>query len=276
MQKVLLLNQLGEVADCMDKAVIDYINEGQIKTFESFEKFNIIAFDWLDTGSAENITSQILIYIDGNDIFFFCENYTSLEKVNAAFKPAETNERVLYNFFIRLLKDDTEMFEALETRISDTEDAIIMGRRENFIKRIIDYRKTLLELKLYYQQLSTIFEYLIENDNNLLSKESLRFFVILSNRVNRFLAALVNLKDAIGHTQEAYQAQIDIEQNKLMKIFTVVTSIFMPLTLLVGWYGMNFDMPEFHWRYGYLSVCILSVIICIVLTIFFRKKRWLK
>ncbi len=276
MQKVLLLSQLGEVADCMDKAVIDYIDEGQIETFESFESFDIIAFDWFDTGGIENVTAKILIYIDENDLFVFCENETAQRNADAAFKVAAANERALYDFFVRLLKNDMDNLEALETRISDTEDAVITGRRENYIKRIIDYRKTLLRQKLYYQQLGTIFEYLIENDNGLLSKERLRYFVILNNRVNRFLAALINLKDAVAHVQEAYQAQIDIEQNKLMKVFTVVTSIFMPLTLLVGWYGMNFDMPEFRWKYGYLSVGILSIVICIALAVFFRKKRWLK
>jgi H+/gluconate symporter-like permease len=59
-----------------------------------------------------------------------------------------------------------------------------------------------------------------------------------------------------------------------MKIFTVVTTIFLPLTLIVGWYGMNFDMPEYDWENGYLFVSIISVLFLLAGILFFRKKKW--
>ena len=60
-----------------------------------------------------------------------------------------------------------------------------------------------------------------------------------------------------------------------MKYFTAITSIFFPLTLIVGWYGMNFKyMPEFEWRYGYIFVILLSVAVVAVLTIIGKKKKW--
>ena len=60
-----------------------------------------------------------------------------------------------------------------------------------------------------------------------------------------------------------------------MKIFTVITSIFFPLTIIVGWYGMNFEsMPEFKWRYGYVYVILLSVATVLALTAFGRRKKW--
>ena len=61
-----------------------------------------------------------------------------------------------------------------------------------------------------------------------------------------------------------------------MKIFTVVTAVFLPLTLLVGWYGMNFSsMPELHWKYGYPAVALVSVGIVAGLVVYFKKKKWL-
>ena len=51
--------------------------------------------------------------------------------------------------------------------------------------------------------------------------------------------------------RELYQSLIAVQQNQVMSILTVVTTIFLPLTLIVGWYGMNFEMPEYAWRYGY-------------------------
>jgi magnesium transporter len=76
--------------------------------------------------------------------------------------------------------------------------------------------------------------------------------------------------------REAYQAQIDLQQNELMRLFTVITALFLPLTLLVGWYGMNFQgMPELTWKYGYPAVIGLSVLISAGLILWFKWKHWL-
>ena len=104
----------------------------------------------------------------------------------------------------------------------------------------------------------------------------MRHFSILQNRAERFRSIVLNLRDYVTQMREAYQSQIDIQQNQLMRLFTVITAIFLPLNLLVGWYGMNFkNMPELAWRYGYLGVIIISVIICVFLIIWFKKRRWL-
>ena len=74
---------------------------------------------------------------------------------------------------------------------------------------------------------------------------------------------------------EIYQSQISIRQNDIMKILTIVTTIFLPLSLLAGWYGMNFEyMPELHWRYGYVGVLVAAILIVIFSMILFRRKRY--
>lgn len=70
------------------------------------------------------------------------------------------------------------------------------------------------------------------------------------------------------------QSQADIALNKLMKVFTVVTTIFLPLTLITGWYGMNFKMPEYGWVYAYPAVIFICIIIVISSIIIFKKNKW--
>ena len=59
-----------------------------------------------------------------------------------------------------------------------------------------------------------------------------------------------------------------------MQLLTIVTTIFLPLSLIVGWYGMNFDMPELSWEYGYPVVIVLAVVIVAVLIHYFKRKKW--
>ena len=137
-------------------------------------------------------------------------------------------------------------------------------------------RQELLRLKRYYEQLDSIFDELAENDNSLLGKQNPRRFANLGNRMERYLNAVQSLRESVAQLREAYQSQLSIQQNDLMKIFTVVTAVFLPLTLLVGWYGMNFvGMPELHWKYGYPAVILVSVGIVAALVIYFKKKKWL-
>ena len=120
-----------------------------------------------------------------------------------------------------------------------------------------------------------IAESIEENDNKLIDKKAIKYFRMFTNRSNRLYQAVNNLRDYVTQVREAYQAQVDINQNTLMKLFTVVTTIFLPLTLIVGWYGMNFKIPEYNSPYGYpiiIAICITIVISCII---WFKKNKWL-
>ena len=76
--------------------------------------------------------------------------------------------------------------------------------------------------------------------------------------------------------REVYEATLDIGLSKIMKVFTVVTSVFLPLTLVAGWYGMNFKyMPELGWKYGYYYVVCLAVVMVTAWIFFFKKKRFI-
>ena len=71
-------------------------------------------------------------------------------------------------------------------------------------------------------------------------------------------------------------AALDYNANRIMKVFTVVTTVFLPLTLIVGWYGMNFQhMPELSSRFGYPAVIVLSILVVVLSLLFFKKKRLL-
>ena len=83
------------------------------------------------------------------------------------------------------------------------------------------------------------------------------------------------LRENVLQLRELYQSQQDEQQNKIMCMLTVVTTLFLPLTLLTGWYGMNFAyMPELQWKYGYITVIIAAVVIVVIEIIYFKKKKF--
>ena len=82
------------------------------------------------------------------------------------------------------------------------------------------------------------------------------------------------LREYAMQVREEYQAQIDLKQNRVMQILTVVTVVFMPLTLIAGWFGMNLKMPEFEWDYGYPMVIGLSVVVVALCMLICKKKKF--
>ena len=260
----------------MEPAVVTYIEEGQIETFEGFDTFSIIAFDWYDIKDSEADPSQMLLYIDSDDLFVICENESSYQAAMKCFVGAPSNERAMYTFFKNLFKGDSKNLEELEDKISVLDDSVMHGNEEDIREKIVDYSYEVFRLKKYYEQFEEIFDELCDNDNDIISEDYLNYFDILNNRCGRLLSLVQNLREYIVQVRESYQAQIDIEQNRLMKIFTLVTSIFLPLTLIAGWYGMNLKMPEFGWDYGYPFVIFVCVLVCVIWAVVFKKKGWFK
>ena len=87
---------------------------------------------------------------------------------------------------------------------------------------------------------------------------------------------VTSLREYTMQLRDQYHYQLEAKQNKVITLLTVVTTIFMPLTLIAGWYGMNFyNMPELRWEYGYAVIIGVSIIITIIEIIFFKKKKWL-
>ena len=132
-----------------------------------------------------------------------------------------------------------------------------------------------MTLNGYYQQLTEMLQMMSENKNGLFNVEDCRIMRVIANRADRMYDNTKMLREYTGQLREMYQSQIDIMQNKTMRILTVVTTIFMPLSLIAGWYGMNFKyMPELMNRYGYIGVIIFSALVVLVEIIIFKKNKW--
>lgn len=274
MQKVIRFEQVRDYTDFIDPSVVDYIRDGQTETFESFEDYSLIAFDWYDLQNTAVPPAQILVYIDRDDLFYVCENDTSFVAAEKLYAEHASNEHALYLFFKNLFRGSAKYLEQLENNVAALDDDVADGTQAGLRENLTDTRNEILRAKKYYEQLEFLFDEICDNDNGLFSDGVLKYFEVLRNRSVRLSAQAANLRDYIAQVRDAYQAQIGIEQNELMKLFTLVTSIFLPLTLIAGWYGMNLKMPEFAWDYGYLFVMGLCLIVGLLWLFYFKKKKW--
>ncbi len=284
MPTTLLLEDRARILERLPSFFANHILSDQMDRFECHRDVNLISFDWYLVKRPLAEPSRVVIYFDAKDLVFLFESAEAQTAAAALMRePPETapsgaeygSAYALHRFFYELIKFDTESLEELEEEIIAAEDGIMTSPRRQVSSALVRFRRTLFVLKRYYEQLNTIFEGLVENENRLIPDDSLRHFIILDGRIDRLYENVRSLRDYVSQVREAYQAQIDIEQNSLMKTFTVITAIFLPLTLLVGWYGMNLQMPEFAWAHGYAFVIALSVAIVVLSIALFKKRKWL-
>ena len=185
-------------------------------------------------------------------------------------------ERFMYDFLEQIIKDDARLLEDYERELDRMEDGILSGHSEDFSGRISEIRSDIRDLGIHYEQLTDLGEVLVENENGFFRNENLRYFHLFLNRIARLRDTAISVRDYTIQLRDLQKSQLDIKQNHIMSILTVVTTIFMPLTLIVGWYGMNFRyMPELESRYAYPALIAVCAIIVMGLLIFFKKKKWL-
>ena len=131
-------------------------------------------------------------------------------------------------------------------------------------------------MRIHYEQLLDLSQELEENENDFFDEDNTRYFHLFTQRVSRLHDLTASLREYSIQIRDLYQSQLDIKQNRTMALLTIITSIFMPLTLIAGWYGMNFRyMPELEQKAAYPTVIAVSIAIVILSLVFFKKKKWL-
>ena len=185
-------------------------------------------------------------------------------------------ERFIYDFLEQIVIRDQVMLEGFDKELDTIEKDILEGGEKDPSLRVSHIRSDLRELRVHYEQLLDLGQELEENENNFFTKENTRYFHLFTQRISRLHDIAASLRDYSIQIRDLYQSQLDKKQNRIMTLLTVITSIFMPLTLIAGWYGMNFKyMPELEYKASYPIVIAVSIAIVVICLIFFKKKKWL-
>ena len=185
-------------------------------------------------------------------------------------------ERFLYDFLEQIISPDLERLGQIELDLEDLEKEILKGESEDALPKLNEIRGNLLDMDLHYAQLMDLGQELEENENDFFKEENLRYFAMFSVRVGRLADVVENMREYSVQLRDLIQTRIDVKQNRIMTLLTVVTTVFAPLTLLTGWYGMNFKhMPELEYKWSYPAVLLVSIIIGVGCIAYFKKKKWM-
>lgn len=185
---------------------------------------------------------------------------------------------IMFELIDYLVRDDLLFLEEYEKALDDIEDMAIddISRLpDDFDGFVSRHRKEMRRLARYYELLADVTEVLAQVMTKEQKERERQLFSFLGNKIDRLYHDALGMGEYVLQIRDIYQSKISSGQNKVIHLLTIVTTIFMPLTLIAGWYGMNFKwMPELGFRYGYLFTAVLAVVIVVVEIVIFKRKKW--
>ncbi len=180
--------------------------------------------------------------------------------------------------FYRLMSEATysglPVLEDLDAEIDSIEDDFLNLPGENQLTRLSLAKHNLLGIKkIFFFESATI--YMLSSDSTVFDAEERRYLEDLHQTLLYLVDMADTYRDVITGAIDLHLSAISNRLNEVMKRLTVIATIFMPLTFIAGVYGMNFhNMPELAWRWGYLTVWLVMLVIGVSMVIYFRRKKW--
>lgn len=266
------------------KEVVHSCMHGQSRFSIGLEIFEDFSFGMLTIIDIQNVKKgrDKIAFFMRKDAFIFVEIEDRDHYLRETFQKSMhllsqniTLEKVIFTIFEHFIADGNIVLDKTEQNIMALERDIVQGKIDRILnKKLFEIKRQLTIQKNYYDQLVSVVDGMRENENHLFNQDHFKFFKIFTKKAERLSSNSKLLCEDLVHVREALDAALDYSLNSIMKVFTVVTTIFMPLTLIVGWYGMNFaNMPELTWRYGYGAVVLLSLLVVAGCFWFFKKKK---
>lgn len=217
-------------------------------------------------------------YLTGDRIYFIEDEGKLkpwIEKRVEIFRRADTPAQLMRQMMEYMIEEDSMFFSHMESIVDQLEEKITDGSAadQDVFWQLTKYRQKLSEFNVYYEQLIDIGE--LFGTYSGCQEKDVQGWNRFIHRAERLQNHVQLLRENVLEIRELYQSMKDAQGNKIMGIITIITTIFLPLTLVTGWYGMNFTyMPELKWRYGYAAVIIGALVIVILEIAYFKKKKF--
>lgn len=265
----------------LDTAIVDLLLKEKVKkSFVAVEDtYSFIIVDLLDMKGKLDKSDLIGFYIEKNRLVIV-DLYDRDMSTSRAFKKMVSKKfssrspgRALKHFITALIDKHTKVFDQIKNSTAKIEDAITKNKTiDDIIATISNNRHKALNLYTSYERLLDTIEVLVDNENEIFDDDDIKHLKSLAYRVERYSANISYLSDYITNVKDSCDSKMDLSMNSTMKVLTVVTTIFTPITVITGWYGMNFEnMPELSWNFGYYYVIGLSILSLLTCYLLFKK-----
>lgn len=267
-------------------AVEDVINEVHVPKVDDYGGYLYLVFHSLTAGDEpmDIHTREIDVFVGPNYLVTIHE--IPSETINKMWHRDYHQERglargialLLYEMLDRQVDSYMTLLDHFESRIEELGDLIFqsISNEEAILNEILTAKSSTLRVRRILLPQREVFEHLAHDDLSAIPPESRIYFQDLYDHLTRFAGLAEGMRELVQSTMATHLTLSSNRLNEVMKVLTIISTIFMPLSFIAGIYGMNFHyMPELGWRWGYPMVWGIFIVIAIMMLLFFRRRRWI-
>ena len=283
------LRRTGEAFGLHPLALEDVMNHGQRPKLDVFDNHLFLELRCLTQGAGRPSVDDFALFL-GTD--FVISIYHGDEDLFAGVRgrlhdPASRLRRAGADRLAHALLDAVvdHAFPVLETlgeRIEDLETDLLDHPGPDALHELHRLKREILLIRRAVWPARDVLASLSRGDSPLVAEATRIYFRDVNDHAVQIIELLESYRDMLGGMLDLYLTSISNRQNEVMKVLTVIATVFIPLTFLVGVYGMNFSvnqtspwaMPELHWDYGYPALWLVMLAVAGTMLVYFKRRRW--
>ncbi|QSE99237.1 magnesium/cobalt transporter CorA [Fulvivirga lutea] len=279
-----LIREVGEHFAVNSLILEDILNSDQRPKVEEYEEHLFFTLKTLNALNTESIIYEQMSFVLGkNYILSFQEKEGDLFegmrnrlKNDPNSKARKKHADYLFYRFIDTIVDSYFLIlENIAERIELLEDEVFVNPTKRTLQKIQQLKKELIFLRKSVYPVREAVSKISKGEYHFIKKETIQYFNDVYDHTIQVIETMETYRDLTTSLMDMYMTSVSNKMNEVMKVLTIIATIFIPLTFIAGIYGMNFEyMPELQWKYGYAAVWGLMLTTLMIMVIYFKRKKW--
>jgi magnesium transporter len=268
---------------CFNALMIEDILNDQRPKAEEYEDYLYVTLKMLYSINGSEIEYEQISFVLGTNYLISFQ-----EKEGDLFGPFRERIRLdqgrvrkkkadylLYRLIDIIIDNYYVVLDNIGDQIEEIEDSVHTNSTEKAFHKIQSIKKELIFLRKAVYPLREALSKLVKGESSFVQEENLRYFADVYDHTVHLIDSLDTYKDLTASLMDIHINTMNTKMNEVMKLLTIITTIFIPLSFIAGIYGMNFDvMPELRWQYGYPSVLASMAVVVGGMLYFFKRRKW--
>jgi magnesium transporter len=285
LHEVEIIEKIGKKFELHPLLLEDVLSTGQRPKFEDFEKYAFVVLRMLSySEEMQTVESeQVSIVLGPNFVISFQERVGDVfEQIRDRIRNAKGRIRKMgpdylaYTLVDAVVDSYFGILEKVGERIELMEEELVANPTQNTLQQIHTLKREMISLRKSVWPLRELISGMQRSESTLIDESTGIYLRDVYDHTIQVIDTIESFRDMVSGMLDIYLSSISNRMNAVMKVLTIIATIFIPLTFVAGIYGMNFEhMPELKWRWGYLAVWLVMGTVFFLMLIYFRRKKWL-
>jgi magnesium transporter len=279
-----ILHRIGSLYNVHPLILEDIQNTGQRPKMDRFDEYLFVCLKmlWYDDRAQDTVSEQVSILLGASFVISFQEREGDVfEPIRQRLRENKGKIRrsgtdyLAYCLIDSIIDNYYIILERIEEQIEPLEDTIVTAPRADTARNLHELKRKLLLIRRAVWPLREVITAIEKEESPLIHRSTRLYLRDIYEHTVQVIDTIETFRDLVSGLHDIYLSTVSNNMNAIMKVLTIIATIFIPLTFIAGIYGMNFQfMPELSWRWGYPLVVGIMFIVALGMVFYFKRRKW--